>query len=198
MMSLDVIDDPQAAVAALDPIRNRLLSELREPASAAELAERLAIPRQKINYHLRTLETHGLVSVANTRKWGGLTERFVVAKAASFVVSPKALGRLAADPALEADRLSASYLIAVAARVIREVSDLIRGALEAKKHLATLSVDAVVRFRSATDRAAFTSELTEAITRLVEKYHDDAAVGGRSHRLLVMAHPTADAKISKE
>lgn len=198
MVSLDVIDDPQAAVAALDPIRNRLLAELREPASAADLAERLAIPRQKINYHLRTLEAHGLVSVAKTKKWGGLTERLVVAKAASFVVSPRALGRLEVDPALEPDRLSANYLIALAARAVREVSDLIRGALKAKKHLATLSIDTVVRFCSAADRAAFTAELTEATTRLVAKYHNETAVGGRSHRLLIMAHPIADTKKSEE
>src|SRR5438552_823313 len=128
MMSLEVLDEPLAAMAVLDPIRNRLLSELREPASASDLAERLAIPRQRVNYHLRTLESLGLVSVASTRKWGGLTERLVIAKAASFVVSPGALGPLTADPALEVDRLSATYLVALAARVIREVSALIQGA----------------------------------------------------------------------
>src|SRR5262245_9567679 len=107
MVSLDVIDDPLAATAALDPVRNRLLTQLREPASAADLAERLAIPRQKVNYYVRSLESLGLLSVAKTRKWGGLTERLMVAKAASYVISPKALGSLAADPEQEADRLSA-------------------------------------------------------------------------------------------
>jgi len=189
MLSLDVIDEPVAAAAALDPVRNRLLAELREPASAADLATRLGTPRQKVNYHLRTLESLGLISVATTRKWGGLTERLMIAKAASFVVSPKALGPLAADPAQELDRLSASYLIALAARVIREISALIRGAREARKHLATLSIDTVIRFRSAVDRAAFTAELMATINQLIAKYHSEAAVGGRSHRLLLFAHP---------
>src|SRR5215510_14995412 len=193
MMSLDVIDEPLAAAVGLDPIRNRLLSELRQPASASALAARFEMPRQKVNYHLRTLESAGLVSVARTRKWGGLTERLVVARAASFVISPKALGPIGADPALEVDRLSASYLIALAARVVSEVSSLIRGALKAKKHLATLSIDTVIRFRSAADRAAFTAELTSVINRLVAKYHNEAAIGGRSHRLLFIAHPIADA-----
>jgi DNA-binding transcriptional ArsR family regulator len=189
MVSLDVIDEPKAATAALDPVRNRLLTQLRKPASAAELAARLEIPRQKVNYHLRALEALGLVSVATTRKWGGLTERLMVAKAASFVVSPKALGPLGADPEQEVDRLSAGYLIALAARIIRELSALICGAREAKKYLATLSVDTVIRFRSAPDRAAFTAELTQSINQLVAKYHDEAAVGGRAHRLLLFAHP---------
>lgn len=50
-------------------------------------------------------------------------------------------------------------------------------------------VDTEVRFRSATERAAFTSELTDAITKLVAKYHDESAPGGRRHRLVVVAHP---------
>src|SRR5262249_18233377 len=189
MLDIRVIDDPAAATAALDPVRNRLLSELREPASAAALANRVGLPRQKVNYHLRMLESHGLVHVASERQWGGLTERLLVATASSFVVSPSALGPVAADPDREMDRLSASYLIALAARVVREINDLIRRAREAGKHLATLSVDTVIRFRSAKERAAFSEELSEAINRLVAKYHDESAPGGRSHRLVIMAHP---------
>jgi len=50
-------------------------------------------------------------------------------------------------------------------------------------------VDTEVRFRSPTDRAAFSAELTEAIAKLVSKYHDESAPGGRAHRLVVVAHP---------
>jgi hypothetical protein len=129
------------------------------------------------------------VRVAEERHWGGLTERVMVASAASYVVSPVALGPVAADPRRGTDRLSASYLIALAARVVQEVSDLMRRALEAGKQLATLSIDTEIRFRSATDRAAFSRELTEAITTLVAKYHDADAPGGRAHRLVLVAHP---------
>ncbi|MGK3965075.1 helix-turn-helix domain-containing protein [Sorangium sp. So ce118] len=190
MLDVDVIEDPAAAAAALEPVRSRLLSELAAPASAAALAARLGIARQKINYHLRALEAHGLVRVAETRRWGGLTERLLVASAASYVVSPGALGPAAADPARTADRLSASYLIALGARVVREVSDLVRRAREADKHLATLSIDTEVRFRSPAERAAFSHELTRAVTALVARYHDESAPGGRPHRLVIVAHPT--------
>lgn len=189
MIDLRVIDDPAAAAAALDPLRARLLSELREPASAATLAGRVGLPRQKVNYHLRTLESHGLVQVASKKRWGGLTERQLVATASAYVVSPGALGPVAADPQRAVDRLAASYLIALAARVIRELGDLVRRAEEARKHLATLSLDTVIRFRSARERAEFTRELTAAINSLVAKYHDDTAPGGRPHRLVLMAHP---------
>lgn len=198
MLAVEVIEDPAAAVVALEPVRSRLLSELREPASAATLSARMGIARQKINYHLRALEEHRLVEVAEKRQWGGLTERLLVATAGSYIVSPAAMGPVAADPERRTDRLSASYLIALAARVVREVKALLGRSEELEKRLPTLSVDAVVRFRSPADRAAFTTELTEAVTRLVARYHDESAPGGRAHRLVVLAHPLPHKSESKE
>jgi len=189
MLGLEVIDDPAAATVALDPVRSRLLAELAEPASAAALAGRVGLARQKVNYHLRTLEAHGLVRVASKRRWGGLTERLLVATAASYVVSPGAMGPAAADPSRENDRLSATYLIALAARVIREMGRLLRLAQKTDKRLATLSIDTEVRFRSVADRAAFTQELTDAVSTLVSRYHDASVAGGRAHRLVALAYP---------
>lgn len=189
MLEVEVIADPAAAVSALDPIRGRLLAELTEPASAAALASRVGLPRQKVNYHLRALEDHRLVEAAGERRWGGLTERLLVATASSYVVSPGALGPVAADPGRTADRLSASYLIAVAARTVREVGDLWRTARDKRKRLATLSIDTAVTFRSAADRAAFTDDLSRAVTELVARYHDESDPHGGTHRVVLAAYP---------
>ena len=198
VLDIQVIEDPAAATVVLAPMRSRLLSELAAPASAATLSARVGMARQKVNYHLNALESHGLVRLAQERKWGGLTERLLVATAASYVVSPGALGPVAADPSREIDRLSASYLIALGARVVHEVGDLVRRAKDTGKRLATLAVDTDVRFRSATDRAAFSNELTEAVTKLVSKYHDESAPGGRLHRLVIVAHPLPQKREPKE
>jgi len=189
MIDVHVIEDPMAAMVALDPVRNRLLSELAQPASASALAGRMGIARQKINYHLHALEAHGLVRETEKRKWGGLTERLFVASAASYMVSPNALGALATDPDRTTDRLSAGYLIALAARVIREVSALMHRARETDRRLATLSIDTEIRFKSAADRAEFTRDLASAVASLAARYHDESAPDGRSHRLVVLAHP---------
>lgn len=189
MFDIQVIDDPGVAAAAMEPTRSRILSELAAPASAATLAARIGLARQKVTYHLNALQSHGLVRAAGERKWGGLTERLLVATADSYVVSPKAMGLAGVDAKRKVDRLSASYLIALGARMIREVGDLVRRAEATGKRLATLSLDTEVRFRSAKDRAAFSQELAEAIATLVSKYHDDCATGGRAHRLVVVAHP---------
>jgi DNA-binding transcriptional ArsR family regulator len=198
MVDLRVIDDPASASVALDPVRSRLLLELRMPASAATLAGRMGLPRQKVNYHLRTLERHGLVRVDSEKRWGGLTERRLVATASAYVVSPGALGPVAADPARGMDRLSASYLVALAARVVREVGQLLRRSEELNKRLATLSIDTEVRFRSAEDRAAFSRELTAAVAALVARYHDESAPGGRRCRLILGAYPKPEAAKEKE
>lgn len=189
VLDVEVIGDPAAAVSALDPIRGRLLAELAEPASAATLASRVGITRQKVNYHLRALEQHRLVTVAGERRWGGLTERLLVATASSYVVSPGALGPVAADPDRTTDRMSASYLIAVAARAVREVGDLWHAARDKRKRLATLTIDTAVTFRSAADRAAFTDDLARAVTSLVARYHDESDPRGRPHRLVLAAYP---------
>jgi DNA-binding transcriptional ArsR family regulator len=177
VIDVEVIEDGAAAAVALDPIRSRLLGELREPGSAAELARRIGLARQKVNYHLRALEAHGLVEVAEERRHGGLTERVLQATAASYVIAP--IG----DPMRAADRLSARYLIALAARIAREVGALTRR----DQRLRTLALDAEVRV---TDRAAFADALTQAVTRVVSDHHDEA---GEPYRLLVAAHPKEDA-----
>jgi DNA-binding transcriptional ArsR family regulator len=198
VLAVEVINDPAAATVALDPVRSRILSELSRPASAAMLAVRIGIPRQKINYHLRALEAYGFVRVAEERQWGGLTERLLIATAASYMVSPGAMGPVATDPDRSADRLSASYLIALAARIVREVSDLLRRSNELDKRLATLSLDLVIRFRSATDRAAFSNDLAAAIAALAARYHDASAPGGRPHRFVAVAHPLPYESKTKE
>ena len=128
VLDIETVEDPAAAAALMNPLRARILSELTEPRSAATLAQRVGLPRQKVNYHLRVLEERGLARVAEKRKWGGITERRLVATAASYVVSPDALGPVASDPDRTADRLSAGYLIALAARAVREVGRLARRA----------------------------------------------------------------------
>lgn len=192
MLELEVIDKPAAAAATLDPVKSRILAALATPGSAASLAGRVGLTRQKVNYHLRGLEEHGLVEQIDERQWGGIKERTMVATASSYVVSPAALGPIAADPARNRDRLSASYLIALAARIVREVGNLWHRARKENKRLATLSIDTVIRFRSAADRAAFTSELTSAIASLAARYHDEQASGARPHRLVLVSYPAPD------
>lgn len=184
-----VIDDPAVAASVLDPMRARILTELRDPGSASSVAAAIDVPRQKVNYHLRALEASGLVSLVETRPRRGLTERIVKASARSYALSPDVLGRNAVDPN-RTDRLSARYLIALAARMIREIGQLAHLADLQGRTVATLAIDTDIRFRSPADRAAFTDELAATVRSLAARYHTEDAVDGRWHRLVVAAHPS--------
>ncbi|MRH88033.1 helix-turn-helix domain-containing protein [Nocardia sp. SYP-A9097] len=188
MLDVAVIEEPAAAEASLDPIRSRILAALSEPGSAAMLAGRLGLPRQKVNYHLKELERHGLVELTVERRKGSVTERVYQATAASYVISPSALGAVSPDPARAPDQLSARWLLALGSRLVQEVGALLTGAQRAQRRVATFGIDAEVRFASASDRAAFTQELAQAVTTLVGRYHDESAPGGRNHRVIFGLH----------
>jgi DNA-binding transcriptional ArsR family regulator len=190
--AVEVIHSRAAAAATLHPTRRTLLAALAEPDSAAGLARRLHLPRQRLNYHLRALERCGLLECVEERRKGNCTERLLRATARSFVISPDALGALGATPATAQDRLSASYLVALSARTIKEVSTLETRARTARKRLSTLALDAELRFASAAARAAFAQELSESVARLVARYHDDTAANGRRFRLVAFSHPVED------
>ena len=147
-----VLADPAAVEAALDPIRASILDALTEPGSAATVAAAVGSTRQKVNYHLKALEAHGLVELAEERVWGGITERVVRRSARHLVVAPDVLQGAAIDPNEVADHLSAAYLIAVNARTVSEVGRdrRQRGDRDA---LPTLTVDTVIGFSSPEDRA---------------------------------------------
>jgi DNA-binding transcriptional ArsR family regulator len=192
--SLDVIASAARAAALLDPLRQRLLEELREPDSAAGLARRLRLPRQKVNYHVRELEKHRLVELVGRRRRGNCTARILRATAQSYVIGPTALGAVGASPAAVRDRFSAAYLVAVAARAVQDVGELGARAEKAGRRLATLTLEAEVRFASVEARAGFAEELARQVARLTGKYHDAKAPGGRAFRFVIAGYPATSPK----
>jgi len=189
--ALSVIRQAETAAALLDPVRQQLLAQLAQPDSASGLARRLRLPRQRINYHLRALETAGLVELVEERRKGNCLERVVRATARAFVISPEALGPLGLTLDAAPDRLSSAYLIAAAGRTIRDVGALEARARREQKRLATLTLETEVRFATAESRAAFAEELAATVARLAAKYHDERAPNGRRFRLLTAVHPAA-------
>ena len=94
------------------PMRSQMLEALAEPGSAASVARKLDVPRQKVQDHLRELEKQGLVELIEERRRGNCVERIVRATAKSYVVSAEALATLAADPDAARDVFSSRYLVA--------------------------------------------------------------------------------------
>jgi len=181
------LDEPDKVRAALSPLRRELLGLLREPSSATQLAAALDLPRQRVNYHLRALETAGLIELVEERQRRGCVERILRARPGSVVVDPTvmATGHEAAFTGIH-DQYAAAHLVGVAAATVRDVGRMQAKADAAGKRLLTFTVEAEVRFAEPGDVHAFTDELAEAVRRTVERFDNPA---GRAYRVVALGHP---------
>ncbi|MBN6038041.1 helix-turn-helix domain-containing protein [Amycolatopsis sp. 195334CR] len=186
---INYLDDPDRVLTALPPLRRRLLALLREPASATQLAARLELPRQRVNYHLRALEAAGLVEVAELRQRRGCVERILRVKPGALVVDPAVMRE--GEPAVPHDQYAAEHLVEVAAATVRDVARMQGEAAESGKKLLTFTIEAEVRFARPSQAQEFTDELTQAIAQLVERYETKQ---GRPYRIVVGGHPAAEQK----
>lgn len=187
MSAVEVLRAPERLRSALSPIRMRLIQGLAEPDSAAGLARRLGLPRQKVNYHLRALEDEGFVELAEERQRRGCVERCMKLTSRAFLIDPQILGEI--DPALAGDRFSSGYLVGAASQMLREVGAMRERAQAAKKPLITSTMEAEVGFATPADFNAFSAELAECIARLAAKYDAPASQKSRKYRLTLGLYP---------
>jgi DNA-binding transcriptional ArsR family regulator len=190
MRALEVVrSTAQAATLLAHPLRLKLLEHLGQGDSASGLARKLDVPRQVLNYHLKALETAGVVEFVEERPRRGMKERVMRATALSYLISPEALGAVEPDPRRLRDRFSWAYLVAAAGRIVRDLGTLRARADRAGQRLATFTLETEVRFASAADRDAFTRELADHVAVLAIKYHDEHAKTGRLFRFVLGAYP---------
>ncbi len=186
------VDDPRHAAILLDPLKQRMLELLREPKSATEIARDLGKPRQRIGYHVRQLEAAKLIRSVQARRKGNCLEKKLQAVAKHFVITPDALGDLAPDSVTTGNHFSSAYLVAVAARSLREVARLADQADRAGKSLPTLTLDVDLEFQSASEQREFANQLNQAVEELAGKYtqtSDDSEAKVRKFRLVVSTYP---------
>jgi DNA-binding transcriptional ArsR family regulator len=190
-----ITDGARAAVLVQHPLRPRILSLAREPASATQIAAELGEGRQKINYHVRQLYRAGLLKPAGRRKKRNMVEQRFVATARAYVLAPQLVGPLAAEAAQVTDALSAGHLVALASQAQAELATVMEAAVAQGKRVSTLSVTAELRFESAEQREAFARALQHALTTVVAEHsapmakRDGSPGSGRPYRLVVGCYP---------
>jgi len=186
------VEAPERLRAALPPLRRRLLDRLREPASAVVVAGEFGLPRQQVNYHLRTLEAAGFLELVETRPRRGCTERVLRTSARAFIVDPQVI---ALSPrsgtrraAARQDRFAADTLVEAASGVVRDVSRMQTRAAAQDARLLTCAIETEVRLASPADFARLSATLATLVARAVADV--GVAEGGRSYRVVIGAHPT--------
>jgi DNA-binding transcriptional ArsR family regulator len=196
---LELIDSPRKAAVLMNPLRAAVLRSAVEPASATELAGRLGLTRQRVNYHVRALARAGLLRRAGRRRKRNMIEQRYVATARSYVLSPDVLGPAGAQGAAgergAEDEYSAARLMLLAARSQSELGRSMQAAAAEGKRLSTLSIETALRFESAEQRAEFAEALRTAVLDVVARHASpmEGASGesgpGRPYRLLIGCHP---------
>ena len=194
---LDIIDDPARARTALQPIRLRLLQLLEQPQSAPQLAKAMGIPRQRVLYHLRTLQAQQLVEARDHGSVGRRIDRSYARTATSYAIAPKTLGGVAVDARSVADAFSSAYLSAVAGRALNDLAALGRAAAARGKRIPTLTLETDVRFATPADQRRFADELTTTLAALAAKYHHADAPQGRTFRVFACGYPAVPAPASE-
>jgi DNA-binding transcriptional ArsR family regulator len=190
-----ITDGTRAAVLVQHPLRPRILSIAREPASATQIAAVLGEARQKVNYHVHQLYRAGLLKPAGRRRKRNMVEQRFVATARTYVLAPQLIGPLAAEAAQVADALSASYLVALASQAQAELATVMEAAGAQGKRVPTMSMSAEMRFESAEQREGFARALQNALTKVVAEHsapatkRDGSAGAGRPYRLVVGCYP---------
>jgi DNA-binding transcriptional ArsR family regulator len=191
-MTVALLDEPDKVRLALSPLRQRLLERLREPASAAQLAEQLGLPRQKIGYHLRLLEQAGLVELVEQRQRRGCQERILRASASAFVVDPAVMGQ---DELPTGDRHAAEHLITVSAETVRHVTRMRAEAGKQGKRLLTFTIEAAVNLAGPGELHRFSDQLASAMAEVIASFD---TVAGRPYRLMVGGHPAPKASTEEQ
>lgn len=192
---LESVSNQRRAGALLHPLRQRLLSLCLESTSASELARRLGLPRQRVNYHVRKLERAGFLKPAGRARKGNMIEQRYVATARAYVLSPGILGPVGPDWRDIADTASAEYLLALAEQVRADVGRAADEAETEGKRIATLSLKSQFRFESPRQRADFSGAVRQAVVDVIARHSspnrlENGRPGrGKPFRLVLACYP---------
>ena len=185
MNGISVIEEAAAAHVALSPLRARLLEHLEEEASATELAERLGLTRQRVGYHLKLLERHGLIHVVDERRKRGFVEK-VYRRRGTLILDPELAHT--DHPLAARDRASAEAVVAAAADVVRSVGQLSTEAAAQGAALVTAAATAEITFASPSDLKSFLGEFAD----LAARYDAGRSQAGARHRVTLISHPAIE------
>lgn len=191
---IEVVGDRDRAEVLMHPLRLRILEAAREPGSAAELARRLELKPQKVNYHVQRLAEHGFLRLVSERRAGNVVEKVYGATAESYVLGSSVLGGLS-PRAKDGDMVTAARWLALQSQAEAELGEVMQGSPDEGEVAPTIAMDAEIRFESADQREVFERAVRELFHAVVSKYASPAETEsgepgqGRPYRMLLGVYP---------
>lgn len=197
--SVEIVDERSRAEVLLHPLRLRILEAARTPGSAAELARRLDLKPQKVNYHVGRLADHGFLRKVEERRAGNVVETVYASGAEHYVLASTVLGELS-PRASDVEAVEAARWLSLQVRAEEELGAVLRAASSSGSPVPTLSMDAELRFESAEQRALFARAVRELFLAVVSKYaspaheSDGSPGAGQPHRLVLGCYPIPEGR----
>jgi DNA-binding transcriptional ArsR family regulator len=191
MQDVLYIEDVEQAMTLLKPIRLEILKRLDEPRTCPELADYFDETPQKVYYHVKALESAGLVEKVGERRVRGVVEGHYQASARSYWLAPKLVGQIGGEKVAQ-DQLSLRVLLELAEEVHDDIGKLgNRSAVGSD--VPSLSLSAHIYLPDANRRAEFLKELQELFQHLARKYglpEDEPLITDeQGFRLVLMCYP---------
>jgi DNA-binding transcriptional ArsR family regulator len=191
MQDVRYIEDIEQALALLKPQRLEILKRLAEPRTCPELAVIFDDSPQKIYYHVKALESAGLVDKIAERRVRGAVEGIYQARARSYWLAPSLVGQIG-SPAQARDQASLRVLLSLAEDVIDDVGKLGERS-GVGESVPSLSMSAHIHLTDGKRRAAFMRELQSTFQDLARKYSiDNAEDQAESFRLVMLCYPKSE------
>jgi len=179
MQELLHIERIDQAEALLKPRRVEILRRLAEPSTCTQIGKQLGDSPQKVYYHVKQLQTAGLVELVDERRVRGITEGIYRAVAHSYWVSPELVGRI--GPPRESNQFGLGFLLDLSEGLQADLAGL--AGVEGSP--PTLGISGEVRLR-ADQGAAFVEDLENAFQAVLDRYSGGE---GTPFRLALACYP---------
>ena len=76
-----------------DPTRKMIIDVLYDnPLTASEIAEKISYPKDKIYYHIKKLQSNGILIIAESQVVKGITQNKFINAAKKFEIDPSLIG----------------------------------------------------------------------------------------------------------
>jgi DNA-binding transcriptional ArsR family regulator len=179
MQDVLYLDRIEQADALFKPRRVEVLRRLAVPRTCTEIGRDLGDSPQKVYYHVKRLQSAGLVELVDERRVRGITEGIYRATANSYWVSPDLVGRI--GPPRESSQYGLGFLLDLTEELQTDFA-----ALAAQPgDPPTLGISGEVRLRG-DQGAAFVADLQAAFQGVLERYGGEE---GTAFRLALACYP---------
>jgi DNA-binding transcriptional ArsR family regulator len=184
-----LIELPEQASALINPLRAEILSQLKQPSSATEVAKKLNETPQRINYHLKSLQKVGLVTKVGTRQVRNLVEVLYQSIAKTFLlaetlsISKETIQKIK-------DQGSLLHLIHTSERMKKDALLLMEQSDE-NEVIPSASLQMQVNLKDESLREQFVKDYVDLVKSLVKKYQQDES-HQNVYQVLLSVYPDAN------